>query len=83
VACRYHLYLDVTPNGAIKYNFPDLDWDELDETCALDVAERRGQKLESVGRYLNITRERVRQLEVAAIGKLAQFRDRFGRWWQD
>jgi Sigma-70, region 4 len=35
----------------------------MEETCSLDVADRGGETLEAVGAYLNITRERVRQLE--------------------
>jgi len=43
VSCKYHLYLDVNPEtGSIKINFPDLEPWELNETCALDVADRGG-----------------------------------------
>lgn len=71
VACKHHLYLDVNPEtGSIKINFPDRDVWELDETCALDVAERGGVTLEDVGDILNLTRERVRQVEVTGLQKL-------------
>lgn len=71
VACKYHLYLDVNPEtGSIKLNFPDLDPWEMEETCALDVAERGGVTLEEVGEILNLTRERVRQVEVTGLQKL-------------
>lgn len=64
VSCQYHLYLDVLPaTGAIKLNFPDLEPDELEETCALDVADRGPSTLERVGELMNMTRERVRQIE--------------------
>ena len=33
------------------------------ESCALDVAERGGLKNEDVGAIMNLTRERVRQIE--------------------
>jgi hypothetical protein len=73
VSCRHHLYLDVTPGtGAIKLNFPDLEPDEMPETCALDVADRGGDPLEKVGELLNVTRERIRQLEVVALAKMAK-----------
>jgi len=71
VSCRYHLYLDVNPNtGSIKINFPDKNIWELEETCALDVAERGGVTLEEVGDIMNLTRERIRQVEVAGLDKL-------------
>ena len=71
VACKYHLYLDVNPEtGSIKMNFPDMDVWELEETCSLDVAERGGVTLEEVGEILNLTRERVRQVEVTGLSKM-------------
>jgi hypothetical protein len=70
VSCKHHLYLDVNPaNGSIKLNFPDLEVWELTETCALDVADRGGIILEDVGEIMNLTRERVRQVETVAITK--------------
>lgn len=71
VACKHHLYLDVNPaTGSIKINFPDKEPWELEDSCALDVAERGGITLEEVGEILNLTRERVRQLEVEGLQKL-------------
>jgi hypothetical protein len=71
VACKFHLYLDVNPEtGTIKLNFPDLEPWEMKETCALDVADRGGITLEEVGEILNLTRERIRQVEVFGLEKL-------------
>ncbi len=73
VACKHHLYLDVNPEtGSIKLNFPDKEPWELEETCALDVAERGGVTLEEVGDILNLTRERVRQVEVTGLTKMRE-----------
>ena len=73
VACRYHLYLDVNPHtGSIKINFPDKDVHELEETCALDVAERGGVTLEEVGSIMNLTRERIRQVESTGLSKMRE-----------
>ena len=71
VACKHHLYLDVNPEtGSIKINFPDLEPWEMKQTCALDVAERGGITLEEVGEIMNLTRERIRQVEVRGLLKL-------------
>ena len=76
VSCRYHLYLDVSRRtGSIKLNFPDLEVWEMPVSCALDVAEDGGATLEDVGAIMNVTRERIRQLEVTALERLALVRD--------
>ena len=76
VSCKYHLYLDVNPQtGSIKLNFPDLDVWEMHETCALDVADRGGTTLEEVGALLNLTRERIRQVELSGLEKLRTYVD--------
>lgn len=70
-ACRHHLYLDVNPEtGSIKINFPDLELWELPSSCSLDVAERGGITLEEVGEVMNLTRERIRQVEVSGLLRL-------------
>jgi hypothetical protein len=71
VSCSHHLYLDVNPvSGAIKLNFPHLEVWEMQETCALDVADRGGITLEEVGEILNLTRERIRQVEVRGLTRM-------------
>jgi hypothetical protein len=76
VSCRHHLYLDVSPRtGAIKLNFPDLEVWELEMSCALDVADQGSTKLEQVGALMNVTRERVRQIELKALSKLEALQD--------
>ena len=73
VACKHHLYLDVNPEtGSIKLNFPDLEVWDMAETCALDVADRGGITLEEVGEILNLTRERIRQVEVKGLERLRE-----------
>ena len=82
VSCRHHLYLDVNERtGSIKVNRPALlDADGLEDvvgalrsmpdTCELDVADRGGLSLEEVGEKMNLTRERIRQLERRSLAKL-------------
>lgn len=72
VSCRHHLYLDVSDDGAIKLNFPDLEPDQLDPSCSLDEADKGEQTLEAVGAILNVTRERTRQIEARALVQLAE-----------
>jgi hypothetical protein len=84
VSCRFHLYLDVSPGtGSIKLNFPDLEVWELEESCVLDVADRGGKTLEQVGDYMNVTRERVRQIETSAQRNGRRNGETISRGWPD
>jgi Sigma-70, region 4 len=76
VSCKHHLYLDVSARtGAIKLNFPDLDVWEMKDSCALDISDRGGTTLEEVGAIMNLTRERIRQVEVKGLAKLQALKD--------
>jgi len=71
VGCKHHLYLDVNPEtGAIKINFPGLEPWELGETCSLDVSEDRESTLDEIGNLMNLSRERIRQIETIISKKL-------------
>ena len=71
VGCKYNLYLDVNPaTGTIKLNFPQLEPHEMRESCALDLAEQGGLNKKEVGKVLNLSRERIRQIQDEAVGKL-------------
>jgi hypothetical protein len=70
--CRHNLFLDVNPeSGSIKYNFPGMEPDELEDLCSLDVADRyadvRGTTLEHVGLLMGLTLERARQIQDDAL----------------
>lgn len=65
LSCRHNLALEVTPSGSIR-SLEVEKFEELAESCALDVAERGGITLEEVGSLLGVTRERVRQIEERA-----------------
>lgn len=74
-SCKHNLYLEVSAKGALKLNFPDLEPDEMipNESCVLDVVTEQGaQSLYAVGRLLNVTRERARQLEDLALANVDQ-----------
>ena len=71
VSCKFNLYVDVNPRtGSVKMNFPDKEIWELADTCALDVADRGGITLEEVAARLDVTRERIRQVEAKALVRL-------------
>ena len=70
VSCQYHLKYDESDKGALVENHPDFAWDEIDVTCALDMADSGETTLGTIGALMGMTRERVRQIEQIAIGKL-------------
>ena len=71
VSCKFNLYLDVNPhNGNIKMNFPDREVWEVPELCALHIADRGETTLEDLGALVNLTRERIRQIEDAALAMM-------------
>ena len=76
VSCKHHLYLDINPEtGSIKINFPDLEPWEMKHTCSLDVADAGALTLEEIGFITNLTRERIRQVEVRGLLKLKARRE--------
>lgn len=73
VGCRHHLALDVHPaSGNITLRLDPEQLELAPATCALDVADRGGLVLDEVAQVLGgVTRERIRQIEEKALGKLA------------
>ena len=56
--------------GRSRSTSPTSSRGSCKHTCALDVAERGGITLEEVGEIMNLTRERIRQVEVRGLLKL-------------
>jgi hypothetical protein len=71
VTCRYHLAYDVTDGGSLKVNFPGVGLEEMEETCALDVADQGPQILRRVGRLMNVLTQRADQAIHLALAELA------------
>jgi hypothetical protein len=71
VACKYSLYLDVSSTGSIILNFPHLEPGQMpaERSCALDLAERGPMTLEYIAVVTNLTRERIRQVELKALSR--------------
>ena len=82
VSCRHHLYLDVLPEGEVRFNFPLKESWELEHTCSLDIADDNDAHANStgetallrVGTLLNVPGEVVREIEGPAIAKLKALR---------
>jgi hypothetical protein len=65
VSCRYHLAIEVSAKtGEVRLVFPHVEIADMPETCALDIADRGGVTLGEVAEVTNLSRERIRQLEV-------------------
>jgi hypothetical protein len=68
VGCKYHLYLEVRGNKILA---PNVDPWELEDSCSLDLAEKRqGMTLDEIGTIFGLTRERVRQIQHIALDKV-------------
>lgn len=70
VSCEAHLCVEVTESGSLREVWPDRDVTEAPATCALTIAAEGGHTLDDVGRVLNLTRERMRQIEKSALPQL-------------
>lgn len=74
VACSKNLYLDVSETGSIILNFPHLEPGQMpaDRSCAIDLAEHGPMTLEEIAVVTNLTRERIRQIELKALVRRAR-----------
>lgn len=74
VSCKQSLFLDVSETGSIILNFPHLEPGEMPphRSCALDLADRGAMTLEDIAVVTNLTRERIRQVELRALIKRAR-----------
>jgi hypothetical protein len=71
VSCKHHMHSDVDPDtGSLKVNFPELAPWAIAHSCALDLSDMGGLTLEETGHAMNLTLERVRQIEVLALRKM-------------
>lgn len=74
VACKHALFLDTSETGSIILNFPHLEPGQMpaDRSCALDLSDRGSMTLEDIAVVTNLTRERIRQVEMKALIRRAR-----------
>lgn len=70
VSCKYNLYLDITKAGSIQFTNPGIEPDQMKESCVLDLTDKGPQTLITIEQVMNTTRQRVLQIETAAVQKL-------------
>lgn len=81
LSCRYHLYLDIRPvSGTLVYAHGLVELEAMQDTCALDVADRGRHTLEEVSQHVQLTRERTRQLQEVALAKIRRALTPATRW---
>jgi DNA-directed RNA polymerase specialized sigma24 family protein len=79
--CRYSLLQERQQVDAWEREDFDELVDALPSTCALDLADLGGMRLEEVAMVMGMARPRVEQLEILALRKLAKSREiRKARW---
>lgn len=96
VSCRYHLALEVHPDGRIEHRWPDLEAAPV--TCLLDVVDALDDELRrreefgtqrveldraTVGHYLDLGKDMVRLIELGALHRIARTLRRGLTWTED
>lgn len=74
VACRHHLFLDVTAQGHILFPYgPDVAAIEtMPHTCALDAAESGERQIREIARGYNMTHQALRLTFHQAMARLRE-----------
>lgn len=69
VSCRHHLFLEAAGNGTLLFQHWGREPDEIPKTCSLDVTPD-GMQIEQIAEIMGMSRESVRQIEIAAMAKI-------------
>lgn len=65
VGCRHHAATDVSAAGTLRLRSVPPS-----ATCTLDLAERGGMTLTEIATVFGVSRERIRQIELAAMRRV-------------
>ena len=76
-SCRHSLLVTIRRSGSVKRTWPNLDVDQVRETCSLRVAAQQAAKGEDepmsfsdIGAVMNMTAQRAEQINAVAERKL-------------
>jgi hypothetical protein len=75
VACKYHLYGEFDDDGIWHCNHPGKEPWELENTCALDLADEGPLSTEQIGAAIGVGAERARQIVVEGLQALREVFD--------
>ena len=71
-SCRHNLAANVTEDGGLVVTRPDLEPTDPQPSCARDYERQGGMEAAEVGELLNMTPERVGQIERVALAKMRE-----------
>lgn len=77
VSCRHSLLIHIRRTGSVKRTWPDLDVDQVQETCSLRLAAKQAPKddpmpFSEIGAHMNMTAQRVEQINAVAERKFVE-----------
>jgi hypothetical protein len=74
IKCGHHLALHIARSGAVKVTFyrpvDVVDLEAMPATCSLQVADQGPHTYAAIGRFMDLTLEAIRRIEVEALAKL-------------
>ena len=87
LSCKFHLALDVTPNGGILFmteyvvktlddeggrEVPEIDINSMDETCALHIADNGETPVEVMSEIVHLTNARLHAIVNDSLEKIKE-----------
>jgi hypothetical protein len=80
VSCRHNLYLDVVGDYSILFNNAELEPWEVENSCALDVAEKGAITHQEIGDMLNMSPQAIDHIYQTAQDKILRLQSVVGKF---